>query len=235
MNEPIRLGTLEEEPKPEYGAMTGAEYLYKARDYAAKHGQMLEHVERARLNGVIVDQRPERAIPSEANPLADAICSFLADQNNDQQLVYTQGEDLAVQEKTGPPPAEERQPDPNWRPGDPGYNGETPEEIYARADYAGTAGRDSEADVIITDVHRLMQRQRMRPRSDDMQISCSAAMLIQQETGRYPTLEEHLEGTSPAYEIDQDEWGKWITRLYIPDESEAPIKLGELPPTQGFY
>jgi len=234
MNEPIRLGTLEEEPpRPEYGAMSGAEYLYKANE-RHKNGQMLtEAAECARLQGVIIDARPEKVM--DANPLADAFCSFLAEQNSDQQLVYTQGEDPAVQEKTGPPSVEERQPDPNWRPGDPGYNGETPEEIYARADYAGTAGRDSEPDVIITDVHRLVQRQRMRPRPDDMQISCSAAMLIQQETGRYPTLEEHLEGTSPAYEIDQDEWGKWITRLYTPDESEAPIKLGELPPTQGFY
>jgi len=73
-----------------------------------------------------------------------------------------------------------------------------------------TQDKLDDADIVIKDVHKLPQRQKFRPLPDDMRISCSSAMLIQQETGKYPTLEDHLNKTSPAYRVTEGQFGQMI-------------------------
>jgi len=60
------------------------------------------------------------------------------------------------------------------------------------------------ADITIVDVHKLPQRQRFNPPADDSKFSCSAAMRKQQDTGKYPTIAEHLAEKTPLYKAAVD-------------------------------
>ena len=67
---------------------------------------------------------------------------------------------------------------------------------------------DLEADIVITNVHAIPQRQRsIVPPGMAAHECVSAPMQKQMDTGRWPTLREHLEGISPAYTFSYDPWG----------------------------
>jgi hypothetical protein len=81
---------------------------------------------------------------------------------------------------------------------------------------------DGGADIIINDVHTLPQRARLVAPSDTNRISCTSAMLLQMDTGKYPTLEDHLAGRSPLYETRTNRFGNTVA---VPVETKP--KQGE--------
>ncbi|GAF69828.1 unnamed protein product [marine sediment metagenome] len=213
----IRLGTLRETPAEHPGAISGEDYLQRAKELDRKRQELNRQagILRAQYGRSI---RPECAIDADCELNKHMLDLQHRMSSGETQTIWTVGEGVSHRPKPGPRLVDTPEALPGWQPGDPGYNGETPEEIYARADCSDIASRDSDADLIIYNVHKLPQRQKMRPAPDDMQISCSAAMLVQQETGRYPTLEDHLEGRSPMYAVRQGEFGNLITELVEADE-----------------
>jgi len=74
---------------------------------------------------------------------------------------------------------------------------------------------DLEADIVLTNVHALPQRQQsICPPSMPLHECVSEPMRQQMDTGRWPTVEEHLAGTSPPYEVFYDTWGHLTFALY---------------------
>ena len=86
----------------------------------------------------------------------------------------------------------------------------------------GVTGRSvrvpGDADLVIINVHDLPQRQRSVPPADsDQSMFISWPMKKQQDTGAWPTIESHLQGHSPQYEVFLDEWGHLDFKERAPD------------------
>jgi hypothetical protein len=81
---------------------------------------------------------------------------------------------------------------------------------------------EDDADITIHNVHELKQRQRFVKSKGCPLTSMSWPMMQQQDTGKYPTLEEHRAGTSPAYTVDQDEFGNLIFKEYHGTDASLP-------------
>jgi hypothetical protein len=79
----------------------------------------------------------------------------------------------------------------------------------------------SDAELTIEGVQHLPTRVRGRELAHPGLQSMSDAMREQQDSGRYPTIEQHMDRVSPAYELIMHTFGSFRHRRLTPEEEHA--------------